>query len=103
MPSLARYRDLATFIREDFHKNTKRFFFEAFGLSVGLLNSIYLLLATPEPNMLLAYMMWNTCSICMLYGALSRGSTGAALLYSVYLLFDGPAMLKTAWLSWGGV
>ena len=43
----------------------------------------------PTPNLLLAYSMWEVSALCLIYGAISRGSVGLTLLYGLYFIIDG--------------
>ena len=80
---------LLRFLKDDFKNNRKRFFAEAFGLIFGLGATSILALTMPDPNLLVAYLMWEVSAICLIYGAWSRGSSGLLLLYSCYFIIDG--------------
>jgi len=80
---------LLRFLKDDFKNNRKRFFAESFGLIFGLGATSILALTMPDPNLLVAYLMWEVSALCLIYGAWSRGSSGLLLLYSCYFIIDG--------------
>jgi len=80
---------LFRFLKDDFRNNRKRFFAETIGLIFGLGATTVLALTMPNPNLLVAYLMWEVSAVCLIYGALSRGSSGLLLLYSCYFIIDG--------------
>ena len=82
------------FFKEDWKKNKTRLVLEVIGLILGIGATTVMAVTMPTPNLLLAYLMWEVSALCLIYGAISRGSVGLTLLYGLYFIIDGIGLLR---------
>lgn len=82
------------FFKEDIKNNPKRFIAEFLGLVMGIGATTVLAYTMPDPNLLVAYIMWEVSALCLIYGGVSRGSVGLTLLYVLYFLIDAIGLYK---------
>tara|TARA_B100000941_G_scaffold229689_1_gene172065 strand:+ start:2104 stop:2403 length:300 start_codon:yes stop_codon:yes gene_type:complete len=85
---------LIRFFKEDWKKNKTRLVLEVIGLILGIGATTVMAVTMPTPNLLLAYLMWEVSALCLIYGAISRGSVGLTLLYGLYFIIDGIGLLR---------
>ena len=82
------------FSKEDWKRNKTRLLLEVIGLVLGIGATTVMAVTMPTPNLLLAYSMWEVSALCLIYGAISRGSVGLTLLYGLYFIIDGIGLLR---------
>ena len=85
---------LIRFLKEDLKRNKTRFFLEFIGIVLGIGATTVMAITMPNPNLLIAYSMWEVSALCLIYGAISRGSVGLTLLYGLYFTIDGIGLLR---------
>lgn len=84
---------------EDYNANRLRFFVELVGLILGIGATTVMATTMPDPNLFVSYVMWEMSACCLIYGALTRGSVGLTLLYSLYFTIDGIGLFRlVGWL-----
>jgi hypothetical protein len=83
------------FIRNDFKSNKVRFVAEVCAMSSNLFVAILLLITTPHPPMIAAYVGWLTATSLLLVCSYNRRSFGMVTMYAVYILIDGLGLIKT--------
>lgn len=85
-------------MREDLQTNPKRFVAELLGLILGIGATIIMAATMPDPDLLVAYLMWEVSAMFLIYGAISRGSVGLTALYILYFMVDGIGLMR--YLQW---
>jgi hypothetical protein len=89
-----RRKHIIKFFKEDLRTNFKRFIAEFIGLIMGIGATTILAFTMPNPNLLVAYIMWEVSALCLIYGGISRGSVGLTLLYVLYFIIDAIGLYK---------
>jgi hypothetical protein len=87
-------KHLFRFMIKDYSENRTRFFIELLGLVLGIGATTVMASTMPSPNLFVSYIMWEMSACCLIYGALSRGSVGLTLLYSLYFTIDGIGLFR---------
>ena len=89
-----RRKHIIKFFKEDLRTNFKRFIAEFIGLIMGIGATTILAFTMHNPNLLVAYIMWEVSALCLIYGGISRGSVGLTLLYVLYFIIDAIGLYK---------
>jgi len=87
-------KHIIKFFKEDIQNNPKRFIAEFIGLITGIGATTVLAYTMPDPNLLVAYIMWEISALCLIYGGISRGSVGLTFLYILYFVIDAIGLYK---------
>jgi len=82
------------YIRVDYQTNRWRFVLEMIGLVCSIAASAFLALTIPNTDMFYCYVLWLIASMCLFVASVSRGSTGFACIYVLFLIFDGIGMVR---------
>jgi hypothetical protein len=68
---------------------------EVMGMVLSITVALVIMMTTPWPPMVWCYLGWNAASLCLLYGAVSRGSMGFSVLYALFLCIDTIGLWRT--------
>lgn len=88
-------RRLLDFVRNDFRSHPLRLIAETLAMSFNISVSILLLITTPHPPMIPAYIGWLSATSLLLGCSIHRGSFGLTTMYIVYIGLDGTGLLRT--------
>jgi hypothetical protein len=87
------------FIKKDRDSHPVRYMAEVIGMVLGLGDSVILAMTTPNPPLLLCYIIWEVASVLLVCAAYSRGSLGFTALYAGFFVIDLFGLLRTVgWL-----
>jgi hypothetical protein len=95
MSQYKNYRQyLIRWLKKDYVENRPRFFAELLGLILGIGATTVMAFTMPQPNLFISYCMWEMSAVCLIFGAVSRGSVGLTLLYVLYFTIDGFGLIR---------
>lgn len=87
------------YIKQDFRQHALRASLECIGMCLGVGVSVLLLVTTPAPPMIYAYLGWLTSGVLLGGCSYHRGSFGLATTYALYIILDSWGLLRTiGWL-----
>lgn len=83
------------FIAADWRAHKYRVCAEVTGMLLSLLVAIVIAFTTPNPPLLLCYVLWEMASMLLVSAAVSRRSLGLTVLYGGFLVIDCIGLIRT--------
>jgi hypothetical protein len=86
---------LKCFIAADWRAHKVRVCAEVTGMMLSLLVAMVIAFTTPNPPLLLCYILWEIASMLLVSAAVSRRSLGLTVLYAGFLVIDCIGLIRT--------
>ena len=87
-------RYLVRFLQDDLKNSPMRFCAEILAMVFGIGATTVMAVTMPDPNIFVAYIMWEISAVCLFYGAVSRGSVGVSIMAALYFTIEGIGLLR---------